>query len=120
MKQIFGFFLLFLIFFHLSADGRNGFSGAQWIGATTDTNDSLADRSVVISRQVRIHGKVRKAVIKICGLGLYELYIGDKKVSNDIFSPACSDYRKTVFYNTYNGFFFNLVEEDMFENQLIF
>ena len=102
MKQIFGFFLLFLIFFHLSADGRNGFSGAQWIGATTDTNDSLADRSVVISRQVRIHGKVRKAVIKICGLGLYELYIGDKKVSNDIFSPACSDYRKTVFYNTYN------------------
>jgi hypothetical protein len=102
MKKIFGFFLLFLISFHLSADGRNCFQGAQWIGATTDAYDSLADRSVVISRQVEVHGKVRKAVVKICGLGLYELYVGDKKVSNDIFSPACSDYSKTVFYNTYN------------------
>lgn len=78
------------------------FGSAQWIGATTNATDSLAGRSIVVSREFKLRGKVLKAVANISGLGAYELYINHRKVGNDIMAPAWSDYNKTVFYNTYD------------------
>lgn len=82
------------------ADGRDDFGTAQWIGATTDADDSLADRSIILSKTIDCKSKdIDSAVVYICGLGCYELYIDGTKVGDDILSPAWSDYRKTVFYN---------------------
>lgn len=36
--------------------------------------------------------KTEKAVINICGLGFFELYLNGKKVSDDLFVPAWSNY----------------------------
>ena len=33
-----------------------------------------------------------KAEISICGLGFFELYLGGRKVSDDLLVPAWSDY----------------------------
>lgn len=37
-------------------------------------------------------GKVSSAVIRICGLGFFELYINGRKVSEDALTPAWADY----------------------------
>lgn len=37
-------------------------------------------------------GKAKSAVIQICGLGFFELYINDRKVSEDVLTPAWTDY----------------------------
>lgn len=82
------------------ADGIADFAGAQWIGATTDANDTLADRSIILSKEVYCPWKNKRSTIYICGLGAYELYIDGQKVNpSEVLAPAWSDYRKTVFYN---------------------
>ena len=45
---------------------------------------------------------VRKATMKIVGLGFYELSINRQKDYGCRFRPLWSDYDKTVFYNTYD------------------
>lgn len=45
---------------------------------------------------------VKQATLHICGLGLYEAYINGAKVGDDVLTPAPTDYRKTIFYNTYD------------------
>lgn len=83
------------------AEGRDDFAGALWIGAVADANDSLSDRSIILSKTFRNDlKKVRKAEAFVCGLGAYELYIDGRCISPDeVLSPAWSDYNKTVFYN---------------------
>lgn len=81
------------------AEGRADFSSAQWIGATAVATDSLADRSIILSKTMTCPEVFDRAEVSICGLGCYELYIDGRKVGNDILSPAWSDYKKTVWYN---------------------
>ena len=45
---------------------------------------------------------VRRATAYVCGLGLFELYLNGQKVSNDVLSPAISEYDKRAFYLTYD------------------
>ncbi len=61
---------------------------------------------------------VQKATIDICGLGYYELFINGKRVGDEFFKPAVSDYSDrdfthfayplpdktshTIYYNTYD------------------
>ena len=45
---------------------------------------------------------MKRATVFISGLGLNELYINGKKVGNEVLTPAPTDYRKTILYNTYD------------------
>ena len=56
---------------------------------------------------------VRRATLHICGLGLYEAYIDGKlitettnekvsRLDNIVLTPAPTDYRKSIIYNTYD------------------
>ena len=36
--------------------------------------------------------ELKKICIDICGLGFFELYLGGRKVSDDLLVPAWSDY----------------------------
>jgi len=45
---------------------------------------------------------VRRATLYICGLGLYEAYVNGHRVSDDVLTPAPTDYRRTVLYNAYD------------------
>ena len=78
------------------------FGRAQWIGATADKNDSLADRSIILTNTLQVSKPVAEAILNITGLGAYELYINGRAANDNIMSPAWSDYTKTVFYNTFD------------------
>lgn len=102
MKQIIFILILLISFPFFAFSAKTPFGKALWIGATTNKDDSLAGRSIVVGKDVKLKGKVVKAEVNICGLGSYELYINKQKVGNDMMTPAWSDYRKTVFYNIYD------------------
>lgn len=47
--------------------------------------------------------QVIRATAHVSGLGLYELFINGKKIGkNEVLKPVPSDYRKTVYYNSYD------------------
>lgn len=102
------------------------FGGAQWIGAITREQahipegrhyqgsvlketkelwakaDTLSRRSIILRRSFKPWKTIRKAELRICGLGFYELTINDKKVGDAEFAPLWSDYDKSIFYNLYD------------------
>lgn len=61
------------------------FKDAQWIMPSIDTDSA-------IFRKTFTYEGTGQAVINITGLGYFMLYINGKKVSNDLFTPAYSDY----------------------------
>lgn len=92
--------IILMVSLHVHAAQGGDFGQARWIGATVDPNDSLAGRSIVISKSFACPKVVASAQLRICGLGFYELHLNGSKVGDDIMSPAWSNYNKTVFYNT--------------------
>ena len=46
--------------------------------------------------------KVSRATAFVAGLGLYEFYINGQHIGHDVLTPVPSDYRKTIYYNTYD------------------
>lgn len=88
--------------------------GGQWIG-----NDQLYQwdcaglHTRLSARYLRSEfeskKEVARATVHIAGLGLCELYINGTRVGNDVLSPVPSDYRKTIYYNSFDVT--NLVKE---------
>lgn len=100
----------------------------QWIGAITDEDahipsnrdyvgtgtvnakgkpdwkatDPLSRQSIWLKKEMKLPADVHKAMMKIVGLGFYELSINQQKVTDAVFAPLWSDYDKTIFYNTYD------------------
>ncbi|MBQ8342880.1 MAG: family 78 glycoside hydrolase catalytic domain [Clostridia bacterium] len=84
---------------------------AKWLGC-----DKTLSAPVVI-KKFSVHSP-QNAVIDICGLGYYELFLNGKRVGNEFFKPAVSDYSDrdfsgfayplpdrtshTIYYNTYD------------------
>lgn len=56
-----------------------------------------------IRKDFEAKGKVRRAVAYVAGLGLYEFFVnGQRMGGNHVLQPAPTDYRKTIYYNTYD------------------
>jgi len=55
-----------------------------------------------LRREFGVEKKVRRATAYVCGLGLSELYLNGRKVSDDVLSPALSEYEKRAFYLTFD------------------
>lgn len=45
---------------------------------------------------------VRRATIYATALGLYEMHLNGQRIGEDYFTPGWTDYRKRVYYNTYD------------------
>ena len=109
-----------------SSFAQDYFGGAQWIGAITRQQahipegryyqgavlkeskslwakaDTLSGRSIILRRSFKPWKTIKKAELRICGLGFYELTINNKKVGDAEFAPLWSDYDKSIFYNLYD------------------
>lgn len=94
--------IFFILCMALGVNAQSPFAGARWIGATKHVDDILADRSIWVSKTVRLKRNIAKATLNICGLGQYEFYVDGRKINDDLLAPAWSDYRKTLFYNTFD------------------
>ncbi|KAG0598209.1 hypothetical protein M758_12G054900 [Ceratodon purpureus] len=88
---------------------------SQWIGAAE--SGVMADGFVVVQRadvlkggyqsmrlrrEVEVKPQLRRATLRVCGLGQYELTIDGSKVGEDLFTPGWTNYRKTCLYDTYD------------------
>ncbi len=45
---------------------------------------------------------IRRATAYVAGLGLHEFFVNGQKQGDRVLTPVPSDYRKTIYYNTYN------------------
>ena len=59
-------------------------------------------RSPLSRKEFSLAKPVRRARVFICGLGLYELRLNGHKVGSRALTPSRTDYRKTVYYDTYD------------------
>lgn len=79
----------------------------RWIGVDRPMSwDSETMFSRLSARYVRkefkLNKTIKEATLHISGLGVYECLINGKRVGDLALAPAPTDYRKTVFYNSYD------------------
>lgn len=80
---------------------------AKWIGYDKASPwDSITAFSRLSARYLRKEFQsasvVKRAIVYISGLGMYELYINGQKIGDQVLAPNPTDYRKSFFYNTYD------------------
>jgi hypothetical protein len=75
---------------------------ARWIAA--DKTDAAAGSKPMplLRKEFRVTGQVERALLYVAGLGQYELHINGSKAGNSELTPGWSDYRKTIFYDSYD------------------
>lgn len=100
-------------------DDSDPFAGAQWIAMEPDSTilfphvhllaeDSPQGRSLKeytlpeLSRDFRLHGRVRSARLDICGLGQYTLTLNGEAVGDHFLSPGWTLYNKRLMYNEFD------------------
>ena len=66
-----------------------------WI--TNGSNSPFYARKII-----EIPEKPTTALTQICGLGQFNLYVNGKKVGDHVLDPVWSDYRKAVYYVTFD------------------
>lgn len=75
---------------------------AKWIAA--DSTDAAAGSKPMplVRKEFSIADRVARALVYVSGLGQYEFRINGAKVGDSELTPGWSDYRKTIFYDTYD------------------
>ena len=53
-------------------------------------------------KEFNVQGEIRRATLYGSALGIYRLYLNGRAVGNDYFTPDWTDYKKRVYYNTYD------------------
>ena len=79
---------------------------AKWIGHDFD-DDILVGKTRVAARYLRkefiLGENIAEARLYVSGLGQYSAYINGVEVApNELLKPALSDYRKRVYFNTFD------------------
>jgi len=57
---------------------------------------------LLLRREFAVRAGLRRAIVHVCGLGQYEMFLNGAKVSQDLFTPGWTDYDKTTLYDTYD------------------
>jgi hypothetical protein len=72
---------------------------AAWIGAPAAVKD---DRLPIFRREFPVTAPVRKATLRISGLGQFEAHLNGRKIGTALLTPGWTDYQKHVLYDTYD------------------
>ena len=72
---------------------------ARWICGLLEGDKSGLP---VFRKSFAVDQPVRRALVHVCGLGHYELFLNGKKVGDHFLDPAWSVYEKTAYYTTYD------------------
>ncbi|HVJ07340.1 MAG TPA: glycoside hydrolase family 78 protein [Acidisarcina sp.] len=83
---------------------------AKWIGLDMEATPEqrIGDEihrtlpARMLRKEFHAHGPVKQATAYISGLGIFELSLNGRKVSDEVLAPALSDYEKRVYYRTYD------------------
>ena len=74
---------------------------ANWIGAEARDGLKGEEAMPLLRKEVSLSRAIRRAVLHVSGLGQYEFRINGRKVGDSELTPGWSDYRKTVYYDSY-------------------
>ena len=55
-----------------------------------------------LRREFEVEKKVQRAVVYATAQGVYELHLNGQRVSDEVFMPGWTDYRKRVYYRAYD------------------
>ncbi|HYK34669.1 MAG TPA: alpha-L-rhamnosidase N-terminal domain-containing protein [Alloacidobacterium sp.] len=79
---------------------------ARWIAAEPDSGKrqpaSEPQSLPVFRHSFTVNGKIASATLYISGLGQFEAHINGRSVTEAVLTPAWSDYRKRIYYDTYD------------------
>ena len=75
---------------------------AKWIGAALTGGPRTNVPAPYLRKKFRLPAKAKTARLYITSLGLYECLINGKLVTQIIFNPGWTDYRKRVQYQVYD------------------
>jgi alpha-L-rhamnosidase len=77
---------------------------AQWIGhdtaALNEDPELLLPPSPYLRQDFTVNKKVRRATVYATALGLFDMSVNGKPVSDAVFLPGWTDYNKRVYYHT--------------------
>ena len=93
MKKSLPLSLALLVVVSVAAEPADADWQAKWVCAATDT------ASVVVRREFTVQPGLRRASIRVCGLGEYELTLNGQKVGEDLFPPGWTKYDKTCLFD---------------------
>lgn len=86
---------------------ENDWRNSRWIGLDAampwdeeKTHARLSAR--YLRNEFNCSKPVRQALLHLSGLGLYELWINGGRIGEYVMTPAPTDYRKSILYNTYD------------------
>ena len=71
---------------------------AQWIGSDVPLREGLP----IFRKVFRVEKPIRRAIVSVCGMGHYELFLNGQKIGDRFLDPAWSTAEKTVYYTTYD------------------
>lgn len=83
--------------FWLAAEER----GIPW-GATAPKADLPRMAVPYFRKEFSVVGSVKRATVYVTALGTYELRLNGKRVGNDVLAPGWTEFRKRVYYQTYD------------------
>ena len=79
------------------------FENAKYIKARAHAADfSLHDPAPLFRKEITMEGETEKAQISVQAPGFAVFYINGKPITEDLFISPVSDYRKILWYNTYD------------------
>jgi alpha-L-rhamnosidase len=96
--------------FAISDNGEESFSDIAFFetGKMDDTWDAdfitVEDSTINCDfyKEIIIDKEIQWARVYICGLGVYECYINDRKVGDEYLTPYCNDYESWLQYQTFD------------------
>lgn len=78
-------------------------SPSDWDAATSWITSTVPETACPMFRKSFTTAKtVRRAMVYICGLGHYELFINGSRIGDHVLDPLWSEYTKTCYYATYD------------------
>jgi alpha-L-rhamnosidase len=87
----------------------SGWPAAKVIGALgckpwgdVGMSDARVCACPLLRKEFQVSGEVRRATLYGSAQGVYRMYINGKPVGRDYFTPDWTDYRKRIYYNTYD------------------
>lgn len=78
------------------------FGNAQWIGSLAVGGPRTSAPPPYLRKPLTLPASPVRARLYITALGIYQARINGRKVGQDELTPGWSDYRKTVYYQTYD------------------
>ncbi len=73
---------------------------ASWIGAPPA---APAADAMLLQREIAIRPGLARALIFVCGLGVYEMTVNGRRVGEDLLTPGWTKFDKTCLYDAYDA-----------------